>query len=166
MKKPPESGWRRLGGWVRSRSAKPGVGMRWAGILLRAALVLVAALAGTYYVLTAYSVTQTALKCSGSWELASPNWEGRTETVYAVLEEYQPWVLWASDGNLSLDTSEFGLSRYVPYVQKIDRGSLSVYAFRHSRDEKDVGLYHSATKEFSFWFSDTMMFSGTCQVGF
>ena len=59
-------------------------------VLTIAALLFGAAI----YILINHSTTQTPLTCSGKWEKGPEGWQGQDETVYAVLEEYRPWIIW------------------------------------------------------------------------
>jgi hypothetical protein len=131
-------------------------------VLTIAALFLGAA----YYILVNHSATGTALTCSGKWEKGPEGLQGTDETVYAVLEEYRPWIVWTdSDGDLKAESKNFAFRIYVSDVKKIGDKPLVTYMFPRDPGGKIAGGYRAAPKELTLRFTDDLLFVGACTEG-
>lgn len=111
------------------------------------------------YILINHSTTQLSLTCNGEWR------GGSNETVYAVLEEYRPWIFWGnSDGNFLIESKNQPMQKYVSDVSRIGREPLVSY-FLLDHSGKMIGGYRGGPNEFTFAFTDTLVFSGICTEG-
>ena len=118
------------------------------------------------YVLVKHSAARTALTCSGKWERGVEGWQGRDETVYAVLEEYRPWIVWAdSDGYFQAETKGYALMAYASSVHRIGSEPLVSYMFMDRRGGRMMGGCRRAPNQLKFQFTDALLFIGTCIEG-
>ncbi|HEX9595427.1 MAG TPA: hypothetical protein VF982_00990 [Anaerolineales bacterium] len=134
--------------------------LRFLGLTL---LVLMALLAGAFYVLANHSVTRIALTCSGTWVVGPEGVQGRPETVAAVIEEYRPWIMWTdSDGNLSAETREIPMVAYFHHLRRIGNEPLITYQFSRDGEGPMVGGYRASFRELTLGFTASAVFDGTC----
>lgn len=123
-------------------------------------------IAGAFYVLANHSTRQLDLTCTGRWDRAPTTIEGEAETVYAVIEIYRPWVLWArSDGNVRAESRNVPIAAYKGFVSKIGQEPLANYMIFDREGGAMVGGYRGAANELVFEFSEDMLFVGTCTDG-
>ncbi|NTG29978.1 hypothetical protein G6L08_22785 [Agrobacterium rhizogenes] len=115
------------------------------------------------YVLIYHWIKQTALTCSGKWEQGVGEWKGRSETVFAVIGEFRPWIMGDNQGDLHAESLDFPLSVYVSDMKRIGSDPMTIYEFRQYNDPTIVGGYRSAFKELTLKFMDGMVFYGTCE---
>jgi hypothetical protein len=66
-----------------------------------------------------------------------------------------------SDGNVKAQTEKFALAHYIPFVRKLNEGSLALYEFRESKSADLQGGYRAANGELTLKFSDNLVFVGT-----
>ena len=107
------------------------------------------------------------MTCSGKWEKGPDGWQGEDETVYALLEEYRPWIVWGnSDGNLRVEAKNFTPAMaYVPYVERLRDIPLANYMFADHRGGPLIGGYRGGSNELTLQFTDGLLFVGTCTEG-
>jgi hypothetical protein len=92
--------------------------------------------------------------------------QGTDEIVYAVLEEYRPWIVWTdSDGILRAESKNFALYDVFLDVRRSGYKPLTTYMFAHNRGGKIVGGYRGGPKELTLQFTDILLFVGTCTEG-
>lgn len=140
--------------------------MRFLVTLLKVSAAGVAALIAIVYFLANYSSVQIEITCSGRWVEGSNAIHGRAETIYAVIELYRPWVIWAdSDGNLRAESRHVPMVIYVSRVVAIGSPPLTLFSFSHHDDASMVGGYRSGPREMTLEFSKGTVFSGNCEQG-
>ena len=115
-----------------------------------------------FYVVVNYSALTQELTCKGYWKELGQNKEV-AEVAHVQLTEYRWWVhLWSeSDGNVKAQTEKFALAHYIPFVRKLNEGSLALYEFRESKSADLQGGYRAANGELTLKFSDNLVFVGT-----
>jgi len=112
------------------------------------------------YVLGNYSEITLELTCTGYWKELGQNKEV-AEVAHVQLTEYRWWVLGESDGNVKVQTEKLASAHYIPFVEKIGKGSLAIYEFRESKSGDFKGGYRAANGEITLKFSDNLFFVGT-----
>jgi hypothetical protein len=114
------------------------------------------------YVVVNYAALTQELTCKGYWKELGQNKEV-AEVAHVQLTEYRWWVhLWSeSDGNVKAQTEKLALAHYIPFVQKMNEGSLALYEFRESKFGDFKGGYRAANGELTLKFSDNLVFVGT-----
>jgi hypothetical protein len=134
--------------------------LRWMGMIVA---ILVAVLAVAFYILANHSVTQIALTCTGSWVRGSQGIQGSPETVFAVIEEYRPWIRWTdSHGNLRAESREIPLFVYFHHMRRIGAEPMVNYQFSEDSDGPMVGGYRGSFRELTLQFVDGTVFDGRC----
>jgi hypothetical protein len=130
--------------------------------ILKTIAVAVLLVGVCFYVVVNYSALTQELTCNGYWKELGQNKEV-AEVAHVQLTEYRWWVhLWSeSDGNVKAQTEKFALAHYIPFVRKINEGSLALYEFGESTDFQ--GGYRAANGEITLKFSDNLIFVGSCR---
>lgn len=130
--------------------------------ILKIIAVAVLLLGVCFYVVVNYSALTQELTCKGYWKELGQNKEV-AEIAHVRLTEYRWWVhLWSeSDGSVEVQTENFALAHYIPFVEKIGQGSLALYEFRKSKFADLQGGYRASNGEITLKFSDDLVFVGT-----
>jgi len=140
--------------------------MRFLVTFLKATAAGVAALIAIVYILANHSSVQMELTCTGKWVQGGDSISGRAEAVYAVIELYRPWIIWAnSDGNLRAESRDIPMVIYVTRVVTIGSPPLTLFSFSNHDDTSMVGGYRSGPREMTLEFSKGTVFSGNCEQG-
>jgi hypothetical protein len=115
-----------------------------------------------FYVLVNYSAVTQELTCKGYWKELGQNKEV-AEVAHVQLTEYRWWVRWLgeTDGNVKVQTEKYASAHYIPFVRKINEGSLALYTFWESKSGDFQGGYRAANAEITLKFSDNLVFVGT-----
>lgn len=99
--------------------------MRILKLVIHAVLAIALGFTAILYLLTNHSTTQIALSCSGTWVES-----GSEETIYAVIEEYRPWIIWADgDGSLRAEAKNTPASIFVRALRRVGAPPMSFYQF-------------------------------------
>jgi hypothetical protein len=112
------------------------------------------------YVLVNHSTVTQELTCNGYWKELGQNKEV-AEVAHVQLTKYRWWLWSESDGNVQAQTETFPLALYIPFVRKLNEGSLALYEFRDSESADLRGGYRAANGEVTLKFSDNLVFVGT-----
>lgn len=133
--------------------------MRIVHLLIKTLLIACAAIAIFFYIIINHSTTQLTMTCHGEWQ------DGQSETVYAVLEEYRPWIFWGdSDGNFRIEAKNQSIVRYVSKVSSVGKAPLTNY-FLWERSGEMIGGYRGGPNELTFAFIKGWVFVGQCTEG-
>ena len=79
-----------------------------------------------FYVLVNYSALTQELTCKGYWKELGQNKEV-AEVAHVRLTEFRWWVhlWWENDGEVQVQTENLPLAHHIPFVRKINEGSLA-----------------------------------------
>jgi hypothetical protein len=162
--RPPASGW--LG--LSRRIARTLLGMKaFLKVVGTLSVVALALVAVGLYLLLYQSAAKTTLMCDGKWDVDGENLAGQSETVFAEISEFRPWVGWISSddsqGSIRVESHQSSMLLYAPYLHRIDTEPMRLFRFQTTKDGEMTAAYREAFKELTVQFTPKYVFTGTCK---
>lgn len=121
---------------------------------------------GLYLVIYQAS-SKTTLICDGKWDEASGAIAGGAETVFAVIQEYRPWIIWLnggnSEGDLHAESHQSSMLFYAGYLRRISDEPMTLFRFQDTKDGEMTAAYRGSFKELTVKFAPKLVFTGTCR---